>query len=394
MAVPSAAAAEADWQTHVRRLSCRLSRSWRPNSSAACAANLPADWAGNPRPPDARRPAPARARSRRANPRRTASICWSHRVPELLGGSADLTGSNLTAGKTSVALHDASAEQVANYISYGVREFGMAAIMNGVAAARRPDSLRRHLRRVLRLFAQRHPHERADEAARRPCPDPRFDRPRRGRSDPPAGRARQQPARHSRPRPLAAVRRTGNGGRLGARRSSARTARRPCCCRARICRNTARRAGKADDIARGGYVLVDGDGPLQAVIIATGSEVALAMQAQAQLKAEGVAVRVVSMPCTRRFDRQPATGRSRCCRHDVCRIAIEAGADRLLAQVCRSRRRRCSGSTSSANRRRPRPVRTFWPDRRASGANCRDAPLPVTAATTATSNLFVMIARK
>jgi transketolase len=54
-------------------------------------------------------------------------------VPELLGGSADLTGSNLTAGKTSRAWHNADHGTDVNYISYGVREFGMAAIMNGVA---------------------------------------------------------------------------------------------------------------------------------------------------------------------------------------------------------------------------------------------------------------------
>jgi transketolase len=54
-------------------------------------------------------------------------------IPELLGGSADLTGSNLTAGKTSRAWHNADHGTDVNYISYGVREFGMAAIMNGVA---------------------------------------------------------------------------------------------------------------------------------------------------------------------------------------------------------------------------------------------------------------------
>src|SRR5574343_638318 len=53
-------------------------------------------------------------------------------LPELLGGSADLTGSNLTAGRGSVALHEAG-ERIANYVSYGVREFGMTAIMNGIA---------------------------------------------------------------------------------------------------------------------------------------------------------------------------------------------------------------------------------------------------------------------
>jgi len=84
-------------------------------------------------------------------------------------------------------------------------------------------------------------------------------------------------------------------------------------------------AGKADYIWRGGYVLADGEEPLQAVIIATGSEVALAMQAHAELKKQGVSTRVVSMPCTQRFDRQPAAWKKQVLPSDVCRIAIEAG---------------------------------------------------------------------
>ena len=84
-------------------------------------------------------------------------------------------------------------------------------------------------------------------------------------------------------------------------------------------------AGKAEDITRGGYILVDDEAPLQAVIIATGSEVALAVEAQAKLKAEGISVRVVSMPCTNLFDRQPAGWKKKVLPPGVCRIAIEAG---------------------------------------------------------------------
>ncbi|MGB9193462.1 MAG: transketolase C-terminal domain-containing protein, partial [Azonexus sp.] len=83
--------------------------------------------------------------------------------------------------------------------------------------------------------------------------------------------------------------------------------------------------GKAEDIKRGGYVLIDDEAPLQAVIIATGSEVALAVEAQAKLKAEGISVRVVSMPCTNLFDRQPAEWKKKVLPPGVCRIAIEAG---------------------------------------------------------------------
>ena len=83
--------------------------------------------------------------------------------------------------------------------------------------------------------------------------------------------------------------------------------------------------GRAEAASRGGYVLSEADGPAQAVIIATGSEVMLAMQAQAALKAQGVPVRVVSMPCTRRFDRQPAKWKNAVLLPDVARVAVEAG---------------------------------------------------------------------
>ena len=73
-------------------------------------------------------------------------------LPELLGGSADLTPSNGTLRKDSITLNDATPG--GNYIHFGVREFGMSAIMNGITGARRLHSLRRHVPDVLRLRAQ------------------------------------------------------------------------------------------------------------------------------------------------------------------------------------------------------------------------------------------------
>jgi transketolase len=78
-------------------------------------------------------------------------------------------------------------------------------------------------------------------------------------------------------------------------------------------------------IRRGGYVLSVEAGPLEAVIIGTGSEVALAMDAQARLKASGIHVRVVSMPSTGHFDRQDQDWRSSVLPPGVPRIAVEAG---------------------------------------------------------------------
>jgi transketolase len=85
------------------------------------------------------------------------------------------------------------------------------------------------------------------------------------------------------------------------------------------------RVGRAADIARGGYVLADADGAPQAVILATGSEIAIAMTAREKLAAQGISVRVVSMPCCERFDRQPSAWRKSVLPPEVPRIAIEAG---------------------------------------------------------------------
>ena len=74
-------------------------------------------------------------------------------LPELLGGSADLTGSNNTNRKDSRVL--SGDDPSGNYLHYGVREFGMAAIMNGIALHGGLHSLRRHVPGVLRLRAQR-----------------------------------------------------------------------------------------------------------------------------------------------------------------------------------------------------------------------------------------------
>ena len=79
------------------------------------------------------------------------------------------------------------------------------------------------------------------------------------------------------------------------------------------------------DIARGGYVLRPAEGNAQAVIIATGSEVELAVNAQAALAAEGIAVHVVSMPCTNVFDQQDAAYRNSVLPPHLPRVAVEAG---------------------------------------------------------------------
>jgi transketolase len=77
--------------------------------------------------------------------------------------------------------------------------------------------------------------------------------------------------------------------------------------------------------ARGGYVLADASGPRRATILATGSEVAIALDARTKLEADGVPTAVVSMPCWSLFDAQPAAYRQAVL-GDGIRVSIEAGA--------------------------------------------------------------------
>jgi transketolase len=88
-----------------------------------------------------------------------------------------------------------------------------------------------------------------------------------------------------------------------------------------------RPAAAQEAVSRGGYVLADfpAAGPKRAVIVATGSEVPLALAAREALAGEGIAVRVVSMPCTRRFDRQEGAYRESVLPAGVPRVAVEAG---------------------------------------------------------------------
>jgi transketolase len=86
----------------------------------------------------------------------------------------------------------------------------------------------------------------------------------------------------------------------------------------------------AHDIRRGGYILREAaTGTPQAVLLATGSEIQLALQAQELLATDGVAVRVVSMPCTAAFDRQDAEWKARVLPQGLPRVAVEAGVSDL-----------------------------------------------------------------
>ncbi|HEX6736174.1 MAG TPA: transketolase [Azonexus sp.] len=314
--------AESDWQ---RRLGAY--RAQHPVLAAEFervqAGDLPADWAEI----GAALLARAGDRQGAVASRKSSQHCLDFligRLPELLGGSADLTGSNLTAGQGSLAWHEAAAGQVPNYLSYGVREFAMTAIMNGLALhgglipyggtfAVFSDYARNAIR-MSALMRQRVIHVLTHDSIGLGEDGPTH-----------------QPIEHLGSlrlipgldvwRPCDELETAVAWLESLARRDGPAAL----CLSRQNLEQCGDRPGRAAAIARGGYVLRDADGPLQAAILATGSEVGLALAAQQALAAQGVAVRVVSLPCCERFDRQEAAWRQAVLPPELPRIAIEAG---------------------------------------------------------------------
>ncbi len=240
-------------------------------------------------------------------------------LPELVGGSADLAGSNLTLWSGSKGV----ARSGGNYIYYGVREFGMSAIMNGMTLhggiipyggtfLTFSDYSRSALRmaalmKIRGLFVFTHDsiglgedgptHQSVEHASSlrliphmdvwRPCD-----------------------AVESAVGWVAAIERhDGPASMLFSRQNLPHQARSP---------------EQIAQIRRGGYVLADTGEP-KLVIVATGSEVSLAIGASKVLEEQGIAVRVVSMPCTSLFDRQDRAYRESVLPRGVKRVAVEAG---------------------------------------------------------------------
>jgi transketolase len=240
-------------------------------------------------------------------------------LPELIGGSADLAGSNLTMWSQS---RPVSADG-GNYVFYGVREFGMAGMMNGMVLHGGciayggtflvfSDYCRNALRvaalmKIGSVFVFTHDsiglgedgptHQPIEHAASlRYIPNMDVWRP---------GDAVETTAAWA----MAVERRDGPTSLLLTRQGVP---------------HQERTASQLADIQRGGYVLADVSQPA-AVIIATGSELALAMEAREVLAAKGTAVRVVSMPSTSVFDRQEAGYRETVLPAGIPRVAVEAG---------------------------------------------------------------------
>ncbi len=248
-------------------------------------------------------------------------------LPELLGGSADLTASNLTDFPGCGTVRRGATG--GRHLSYGVREFGMAAAMNGMAlhggfipyggTFLTFSDYSRNAIRMAALMKQRVVHVFTHDSIGLGEDGPTH-----------------QPVEHAaslRLIPGLDVWRPCDATETATAWAAAvQSAERPS---ALLLSRQAlpaqpRDAGQIAAIARGAYVLSDRSQP-RAVMIATGSEVALAREAQALLDAVGLPVRVVSMPSSTVFDRQPAAWRHAVLPPGMPRIGVEAGVSRFWA---------------------------------------------------------------
>ncbi len=318
------AALEGDWNTRFAAYATEFPE-LAAEFTRRMAGELPADWAAHVEGVLAKVTEKGETIATRKASQNSIEA-FAPKLPELLGGSADLAGSNLTLWSGAKGV---SRSTGGNYVYYGVREFGMAAIANGIAlhgglvpytatflmfSEYARNALRMAaLMKVRQIFVFTHDsiglgedgptHQPVEQTASlRLIPNMDVWRPCDTTESAVAWAASIE--RATGPSSLAFSRQN-----LPFQpRSSAQVA----------------------DIRRGGYVLSEAGtasqpATPQAVIIATGSEVALAMAAQKQLADEGVAVRVVSMPSTNVFDRQDAAYRAAVLPKGLPRVAVEAG---------------------------------------------------------------------
>jgi len=263
---------------------------------------------------------PAKIASRKAS--QNALNEYGPVLPEFLGGSADLAPSNLTIWSGSTSLKE---DPAGNYIHYGVREFGMTAIANGIAhhggfvpytatflmfvEYARNAARMAALMKARQIMVYTHDsiglgedgptHQAVEQlASLRLTPNFSTWRPCDQVETAVAWKAAIE--RHNGPTAL-----------ILSRQNLAQMERTP---------------EQVDAIARGGYILKDSDGTPDAILIATGSEVEIAMLAAEELSAQGHNIRVVSLPSTDVFDAQDEAYRESVLPSDIAaRVAVEAG---------------------------------------------------------------------
>ncbi|MGO2498214.1 transketolase [Vibrio litoralis] len=291
---------------YTRRMSGDLPKEWEEKANA-----IIADLQANP----------ANIASRKAS--QNALEAFGQMLPEFMGGSADLAPSNLTmwSGSKSLTAEDASG----NYVHYGVREFGMTAIINGIALhggfvpyGATFLMFMEYARNAMRMAAlmkiqniQVYTHDSIGLGEDGPTHQPVEQ----------MASLRMTP-NMSTWRPCDQVE-SAVAWKLAIERKDAPSA--LIFSRQNLAQQE-RNAEQVANIAKGAYVLKDCAGKPELILIATGSEVELAVEAAAQLSAEGKQVRVVSMPSTDAFDKQDAAYRESVLPSDVtARIAIEAG---------------------------------------------------------------------
>ena len=242
-------------------------------------------------------------------------------LPELVGGSADLTPSNLTSWSNSQSI---TRNGGGNYVHYGVREFGMGAVMNGLAlhGGVRPFGatflmFSEYERNAMRMAALMKinsvfvfTHDSIGLGEDGPTHQP-IEQTATLRMIPNMAVWRPCDSVESLVAWAEAIKAPDHPSTLIFSRQNLKFLQ--------------RNEQQLNDIRRGGYVISEAQGDAKAVIIATGSEVELALDAQAALAKEGIAVRVVSMPSTNIFDLQDAAYRNSVLPATLPRVAVEAG---------------------------------------------------------------------
>lgn len=265
--------------------------------------------------------APAKIASRKAS--QNALNAFGPMLPEFMGGSADLAGSNLTiwSGSKGLTKEDASG----NYVYYGVREFGMSAIMNGIAlhGGFKPYGatflmFMEYARNAVRMAALMktpsifvYTHDSIGLGEDGPTHQP-VEQIAALRMTPNLMNWRPCDQVESAVAWKSAIERTDGPSTLIFSRQGLE--------------QQDRTAEQVTNIARGGYILSDSAGEPEIILIATGSEVEIAMSAAAELRNNGTNVRVVSMPSTDVFEAQAASYRDSVLPPSVTnRVAVEAG---------------------------------------------------------------------
>ncbi len=316
----SGALLQAEWQHRLSAYAQAFPQLAAEFQRRVCKRALPADW---PRISAAALEQVVQAHpgiaSRKAS-QNAIELLQPH-LPELLGGSADLTGSNLTAAAAAVAVRR---RRWGNHINYGVREFGMSALMNGLALhggyipyggtfltfsdysrnAVRMSALMRL--RVIYVFT----HDSIGLGEDGPTHQP-IEHVSSLRLIPNNAVWRPCDAVETLAAWLAAIERRDGPTCLVLSRQNL-----PHC---------ERSPQQLADMRRGGYVLADGPTPAALTLLATGSEVALALAARETLAAEGIAARVVSMPSCEEFARQDSAYRAAVLPRAIPVLAVEAG---------------------------------------------------------------------